>query len=84
MTTREHIIRLDRRISELWDRDVLEREMGKWVQVREQYLEIMSKHLSNGGRANKNHVIVFLNIVPEAIKRIKATLVAKDLLESVS
>jgi len=80
MTITGHIIRIDRRVDELWPRDVLEREMEHWLKIWSNYLKSLRPQWDES-RIKSYRYFTFKRIVREAVQRIQDTLDMIDILE---
>lgn len=81
MTINAHVIRMDRRVSNLWPRTALQHELEKWHRSWDQYCSKVREHMSYGGQIERWRVITFRMIFRETVERIQNKLAMIDILE---
>ena len=80
MTINAHVVRMDKRISDLWPRSALQNELDKWHQAWDQYRRSVGEHLSYGGQVNNWRYIAFKMIYRTTVQRIQTKMNVIDAL----
>jgi hypothetical protein len=78
-----HWNRLDKRIREIWPRDILEQEKQKLEEARRLYRLKVNNHIASGGRINRDHDWVFEFIIRQSLTEMKEKIDVIDILEDV-
>ncbi len=80
MTINMHVIRMDKRVSDLWPRSALQNELVKWHQAWDRYCQSVGEHQSYGGKINSWRYTTFKMICRTTIERIQTKMRVIDAL----
>ena len=81
MTITAQVVRLYRRIDDLWPREVLENEMTNWFRAWDKYCGSLRVHIKFDGRINNYRITAFKTIFRMAVERIQSRLAVIEILE---